>query len=411
MRPGFTSQSKNYNAPRDGRLFHRAGMTGPQAYLNAAVLPGWQRWMPTYRIAAVLSLDDDLNTASVQLAEEVSSAQSLPINPAGGAVLADVPVEYMECGTKAFREGDRVVVEYPDRTWESPKVIGFEKEPRECTQLVIEFRFWSDVAGRTETLSIPGKCANAVRTRCDPEWVTSAVTFSEFLQRYFQIYIDNRDRRPSTTTYPAYEWIESPGDMILEGFPRVAPTVPDTDPTYVKLVTQEMPHGRSFNTSFGVHPHDPTEILGGFGANFTTPEITRKIGSVIRTADIRNGTLDAEFCLVDGGTVQDAGYPIISGQTVADNRIGGPEGWSFAGALIAEAALEQIFKMPPGSTITQTRIAMTNYLLTSAAMPVFIAQSVTTGRRYELTFERVVSYSGVHPWRLRYRLSRRLPDE
>ena len=134
VRPGYSGRAA-YNAARDGQLHHRPGMSGPQAYFNAAILPGWQRWMPTYRVGTLTSVDKEADTGSVSLDYEVSSAQSLPINNA--TALQDVPIEYMNCNAKPFEVGDRVVVEFVGMDWNGAKIIGFESNPKPCGDFLI----------------------------------------------------------------------------------------------------------------------------------------------------------------------------------------------------------------------------------------------------------------------------------
>jgi predicted transglutaminase-like cysteine proteinase len=43
-----------------------------------------------------------------------------------------VPIEYMNCNSAAFVSGDRVVVQFIDQKWETPKVIGFVENPEAC---------------------------------------------------------------------------------------------------------------------------------------------------------------------------------------------------------------------------------------------------------------------------------------
>lgn len=43
-----------------------------------------------------------------------------------------VPIEYMTCNAAAFADGDRVVVEFTNQSWSSPKVIGFLESPQPC---------------------------------------------------------------------------------------------------------------------------------------------------------------------------------------------------------------------------------------------------------------------------------------
>jgi hypothetical protein len=99
-------------------------------YFNAAILPGWQKFFPTYRLGVITNIDTAADEADVLLDDALSSAQGLNINQAD--VLRDVPIEYLDCNAAAFEEGDRVVVKFESQDWDQPKIIGFEKEPRSC---------------------------------------------------------------------------------------------------------------------------------------------------------------------------------------------------------------------------------------------------------------------------------------
>jgi hypothetical protein len=44
-----------------------------------------------------------------------------------------IPIEYMNCDSRAVADGDRVIVEFTDQDWTQPKVIGFADNPRICT--------------------------------------------------------------------------------------------------------------------------------------------------------------------------------------------------------------------------------------------------------------------------------------
>ena len=138
VRPGYAGAA-TYSAPRDGQLFHRAGMSPEQAFFNAAILPGWQRWMPLHRIGTITAIDYDADTCTLNLQSEDSSAQNLIIDPPiiNTLTLSGVPIVYMDCDSQAFEEGDRVLVEFQNRDWSQPRVIGFEKEPKECGVCVV----------------------------------------------------------------------------------------------------------------------------------------------------------------------------------------------------------------------------------------------------------------------------------
>ena len=132
IRPGFEGRA-TYSAARDGQMFHREGQVGYQAYYNACILPGVQRHKPQYRIGVITAIDKEADTCSLTIQGEDSSAQALIIDPPDlQYAKTGVPIEYMECNAEVFEIGDRVVVEFQGRSWGSPKVIGFEKDPRPC---------------------------------------------------------------------------------------------------------------------------------------------------------------------------------------------------------------------------------------------------------------------------------------
>ncbi len=113
----------------DGVLAARELMSPEQVFWNAAVLPGWQKWKPTYRKAQITAISDD-ETVTLAMDSATSSAQRLDVNQT--QTLENVPVQYMECDAAAFDVGDRVVVMFEGMNWASPKVIGFVEEPIAC---------------------------------------------------------------------------------------------------------------------------------------------------------------------------------------------------------------------------------------------------------------------------------------
>lgn len=125
IQPGFSGEAA-YNKIRDGSLFPNLAQSGPQIYLNAALLPGVQKWMPRYRVGRLLNLSGD--SCTIALDGAASSAQNLPINKA--SKLHNVPIVYMDCNGSAFSNGDRVLIKF---TTSGPLVIGFESDPVPCT--------------------------------------------------------------------------------------------------------------------------------------------------------------------------------------------------------------------------------------------------------------------------------------
>jgi len=130
IRPGF-EDGATYIPARDGMMHWRESMTPEQAYYNAAILPGWQKWKPTYRIGVVLgvTLQDPAGlNVDFRPIDPRSSAQDLLINQAG---VINCGVDYMGASPEyVFAAGDRVVVEFRGQNWSKPQVIGFADGPR-----------------------------------------------------------------------------------------------------------------------------------------------------------------------------------------------------------------------------------------------------------------------------------------
>jgi hypothetical protein len=116
--------------PGDGIMQAREMCSPEQAFLNAALLPGWQKFKPTYRWGTCTAIDYYANTMSVSLSSALSSAQRLPVNQA--STLTGVPVVYMSCNAGAFEVEDRVVVQFIGQNWSSPRVVGFLDNPKPC---------------------------------------------------------------------------------------------------------------------------------------------------------------------------------------------------------------------------------------------------------------------------------------
>lgn len=114
----------------DGALTAREIQSPAQVYWNAAVLPGWQKFKPTYRWGTITALNVGTDRASVTLAPAVSSAQGLDVNQA--EALENVPVVYMTCNAGAFEVGDRCIVKFEGQDWSAPKVVGFLDNPKPC---------------------------------------------------------------------------------------------------------------------------------------------------------------------------------------------------------------------------------------------------------------------------------------
>lgn len=139
--PGTVLVAPGGRAPSagDGALVARELMTPEQAFFNAAILPGWQKWMPTFRTGTITAINSDSDSADVSLDAATSSAQGLGVNQTSS--LSGVPVDYMECNAAAFEVGDPCVVRFDGQSWDSPRVIGFPYYPKSCDLVIMVFTF------------------------------------------------------------------------------------------------------------------------------------------------------------------------------------------------------------------------------------------------------------------------------
>lgn len=128
IQPGYDSNAP-FDMDRDGQIHPAIAETPYGTFVNMALLPGWQKWKPTFRYGQIKALSE--NTAQIVELESVYSRhQNLDVNQAN--ILYDVPIEYMTCGGEAFVVGDSVIVEFENQDFDNPKVIGFKEEPKPC---------------------------------------------------------------------------------------------------------------------------------------------------------------------------------------------------------------------------------------------------------------------------------------
>jgi len=132
IRPGH-EDAYTFEPTRDGQLNPILNITPSVSFLCWGLLPGWQKWMPTYRFGEVRAIDYENDKCTVELEDTYSDpvyAQYLDINQS--SYLYNVPIEYMSCNAAIFEEDDAVLVEFEDQEWENPKVIGFKQNPKPC---------------------------------------------------------------------------------------------------------------------------------------------------------------------------------------------------------------------------------------------------------------------------------------
>lgn len=129
-----------YSAARDGQLEKAGAGKTAGVIWNLAMLPGWQKWKPTYRYATITALniseiEGGTDYCDVTLEASLSTQQSLDVNQA--TTLSNVEIDYMDCNGAGFQVGDVVVVQFTSQNWNSPKVIGYKTEPKYCHPIVM----------------------------------------------------------------------------------------------------------------------------------------------------------------------------------------------------------------------------------------------------------------------------------
>jgi hypothetical protein len=128
-----------YDADTDGILQPVIAGTPANVFGNLAMLPGWQKFKPTYRTGRITAFSTDMLTCSISLDQAISSQQNLAINQSNK--LWNVPFDYMGCSSTAFDISDRVIIKFINQDWSKPQIIGFASSPkpgRICIKLTID---------------------------------------------------------------------------------------------------------------------------------------------------------------------------------------------------------------------------------------------------------------------------------
>jgi hypothetical protein len=138
IQPGFNGNAV-YNQTRDGKLQPGLASLENAVFYNYAILPGWQKWMPTYRYGTITAISGD--NCDVTLEAAVSSVldkngNGLDINAV--TTLSNVPIDYMDCDGEVFEVGDVVLIKFDSvkadiknaGNWANCTVIGFKDHPK-----------------------------------------------------------------------------------------------------------------------------------------------------------------------------------------------------------------------------------------------------------------------------------------
>lgn len=204
----------------DGQVLMRQLMTPEQAFYNAALLPGWQKWKPTYRTGVI---EDKLNDICiVNLDDAKSSAKNLPINQS--TRLVNVPIQYLDCNGAAFEVGDKVVVKFESQDWDNPKVIGFVDNPKACG--VISF------TGFIINYGVPGAVQGIIGE--DPDYEFYDAYYYYDLQIGFDLAVPVSTSNRVTIDESAYMVFEN------ETWGQITPDITVGDPIISKAFSKQI---------------------------------------------------------------------------------------------------------------------------------------------------------------------------
>lgn len=131
IRPGFDG-SNSWSSGADGAMQPALAGTPAGTFYNLAMMPGWQKWRPGFRVAIIAAIDGD--QCDIDLDSASSSQQGLGVNAKDS--YSGVPILYMDCDGAAFEEGDRVLVAFAGNV-KGPTVVGFESSPKVCCEAEI----------------------------------------------------------------------------------------------------------------------------------------------------------------------------------------------------------------------------------------------------------------------------------
>jgi len=297
----------------DGYLFSRELMSPEQAYFNAAILPGWQKYKPTFRRGVITALDEDNHRANVSLPNARSSAQRLGVNQSSS--LTNVPVTYMTCNSAAFAVGDDVVVQFDGQAWSSPRVIGFVSDPRTCVSYNLASGSVSDLrllpASRFILMSFTFRPSSPAHFA---SIVSSAASgaMSVFYRRAGRPAVQMFNYNPLPSSLGSAVFLDQGSELIDQGesfFLQLATPTPSN-------AVLEQSATVFINGRYGVEFPDRDIIFPGEDVEF----IAVVSGKVVFTCAVRFSLNDPSLCNMSGSILDSAAFVRIYDTT----PIGGP---------------------------------------------------------------------------------------
>lgn len=305
IRPGFYDGAA-YDSTRDGLLKPIVACETAEAMFNFAIMPGWQKWQPTYRYALITGINDELNTVSLVMQAATSSMQGLNVNQTG--FLYNVPVVYMGAGTSAFSINDEVVVEFINQDWNNPQVIGFKSDPGQAAFHVKAVRDYDgQVIGPGGSYDLFSNDPAFIAVRAD---FTNAIIFDEYSGNMTwnasteEWYLIGDETDPDPNGYWLFCY-PSDSHSVPAQYPNVyyQPSQYDTDDlvSYGQAgLVINLPYFYSELVKYGVTPY--RGVLGTFANDGTWTDYEKSVAAAI--VEVVSSSLDnVSADLVDYGPI------------------------------------------------------------------------------------------------------------
>lgn len=194
-----------------GTLQPVACSTPAGVFVNLALMPCWQRHKPTYRCGKITIVNYSRGTCSVVL-DNPNYSRATNICHGSGTKHDNININlltdaenvktifnacectYMGKAADVFVVGDHVIVEFVDRSWQKPRIIGFHDNPRPVLD-IIQLRF-AAIAGNDNFTAL-----------CD-EFITINQTMADYFQyakeTFFPQYISALESLNGKTRSLAY---------------------------------------------------------------------------------------------------------------------------------------------------------------------------------------------------------------
>lgn len=115
-----------------GRLRPAETLNDAAVFLNAALEPGWAKWLPLWRYGTVTARTNGLCSVTLESTAARALGDALVIDES--LALTDVPIVFLpsSCWT-LIAVGAEVLVQFDGQDRDTPQIIGWRREPLPCS--------------------------------------------------------------------------------------------------------------------------------------------------------------------------------------------------------------------------------------------------------------------------------------